>query len=75
MRYHFHIIDGVNLNDYRGTVLSNETQARVHADEMMAYVAKAKRIDKHQKFIKVTNEDGAEVFRVSVPFESSLARP
>ena len=70
MRYHFHIIDGVNLNDYRGTVLASETQARVHADEMMAYVAKAKRIDKHPKFIKVTNEDGAEVFRVPVPFES-----
>jgi hypothetical protein len=69
MRYHFHIIDGVNLHDYHGTVLANETQARVHADEMMAYVAKTKRIDKKPKFIKVTNDDGGEVFRVPVPFE------
>jgi hypothetical protein len=69
MRYHFHIIDGINLSDYRGTVLANETQARVHADEMMAYVAKAKRIDKQPKFIKVTDENGGEVFRVPVPFE------
>ena len=27
MRYHFHVIDGVNLNDYRGTVLACLTSA------------------------------------------------
>jgi len=69
MRYHFHIIDGVNLRDYRGILLADETQAREHAHEMLAYVAKAKRLDKQPKFIEVTDEDGAEVFRVSVPYE------
>jgi hypothetical protein len=71
MRYHFHIIDGVDLRDYRGTLLANETQARAHADEMLTYVAKAKRLDRQPKFIKVTNEEGAEVFRVSVPYEKA----
>jgi hypothetical protein len=71
MRYHFHIIDGINLLDYRGTLLADEGQARVYADEMMAYVARAKRTEKHKKFIKVTNDSGAEVFRVAVPFEKA----
>lgn len=67
MRYHFHIIDGINLHDYRGTILADESQARVYADEMMAHVARAKRNERHQKFIKVTDADGAEVFRIPVP--------
>jgi hypothetical protein len=70
MRYHFHIIDGINLHDYRGTVLADESQARVFANEMMTYVARAKRTEKH-KFIKVTNDSGAEVFRVTVPFKKA----
>jgi len=71
MRYHFHIVDGINLHDYRGTVLSDESQARVYANEMMTYVARAKRTEKHKKFIKVTNDSGAEVFRVAVPLEKA----
>jgi hypothetical protein len=71
MRYHFHIIDGINLHDYRGTILANESQARVYADEMMTYVARAKRTEKHKKFIKVTNDSGTEIFRVAVPIEKA----
>ena len=40
----------------------------MYANEMMPYVARAKRTEKY-KFIKVTNDSGAEVFRVAVPFK------
>ncbi len=60
-----------NLHDYRGTLLADETQARAHANEMLTSVARAKRLDTQPKFIKVTDEDGGEVFRVSVPFENA----
>jgi hypothetical protein len=69
MRFHFHIVDGINLEDYQGTVLADESQARVFANEMLAYVARAKRTEKNQKFIRVTDDSGAEVFRLAVPVE------
>jgi hypothetical protein len=69
MRYHFHVIDGINLHDYRGTILADESQARTYANEMMAYVSRARRNEKHKKFIKVTDDGGAEIFRVAVPLE------
>ena len=69
MRYHFHVIDGINLHDYRGTILADESQARAYANEMLAYVARARRDEKHTKFIKVTDDGGAEIFRVAVPLE------
>ena len=71
MRFHFHIVDGINLHDYRGTVLADESEARVYADEMLTYVARAKRTEKNQKFIKVTDGSGVEVFRVAVPVEQA----
>ena len=37
----------------------------------MTYVARAKRTKKHKKIIKVTNDSGAEVFRVVVSLEKA----
>jgi hypothetical protein len=74
MRYHFHIIDGFNLRDYRSSVLADESQARVYTNEMMTYVARAKRTEKN-KFIKVTNDSSAELFRVAVPIKKVSSQP
>jgi len=71
MRYHFHVIDGIDICDYRGTILANESQARIYADGMLAHLARAKRAETNQKFIKVTGDDGAELFRVAVPLKNA----
>ena len=71
MRYHFHVIDGIDLCDYQGTILASEAEARIYADKMIIYLARAKRAEKNQKFVKVTDDDGAELFRVAVPLKKS----
>ena len=68
MRYHFNVIDGIDVCDYLGTMLANESEARMYADIMKAHLARAKRAEKHQKVIRVTDGKGAELFRVAVPF-------
>lgn len=73
MRYHFHIVDGIDLCDYRGTILADEYEARIYAKQMMAFVARAKRTEKNRKFIMVTDNDGAEIFRLAVPVQDNGA--
>lgn len=73
MRYHFHVIDGIDICDYRGTILADEYEARIYAKQMMAVVARASRTEKNQKFIQVTDNDGAEVFRLAVPMKDGGA--
>jgi hypothetical protein len=76
MRYHFNIIDGINLRDYNGTILADEAEARLYAGQMLTYLARAKRAEKIQKYIEVTDDSGAEVFRLAVPSKKTArARP
>jgi uncharacterized protein YegJ (DUF2314 family) len=73
MRYHFHVIDGIDICDYRGTILADEYEARIYAKQMMAVVARASRTETNQKFIQVTDNDGAEIFRLAVPVKDAGA--
>jgi hypothetical protein len=63
-RYHFHIIDGVDLRDYRGTELSDEDEARRYAEDMAQTVARWPS-DKSRR-IKVTDDTGREVLALPV---------
>jgi hypothetical protein len=71
MRYHFNIVDGIDVPDYNGTILANEAQARLYAAQMLIYLKRGKRTEKIQKYIEVTDDRGVEVFRLAVPFKKA----
>jgi len=71
MRYYFNIVDGINLRDNHGTILANDAEARLYAGQMLIYLKRAKRDEKIQKYIEVTDASGEEVFRLAVPFEKA----
>ncbi len=64
-RYHFHILQGVDLRDYRGTELSDDNEARRYAEEMAGTLAR--RPGDENRRIKVTDETGREVLALPVP--------
>lgn len=63
-RYHFHIIDGVNLRDYRGTELRDEAAARTWAEDMAKTIVRSSHNDK--RHIEVTGDAGREVLALPV---------
>jgi len=64
-RYHFHVLDGVDLRDYHGTELSDEEEARRYAEDMARMLAR--RPGDENRRIKVTDETGREVLALPVP--------
>lgn len=60
-RYHFHIVDGVEVFDPRGALLPSDDAARKHAENLASNI-----VDRRTKAIRVTNDEGAVLFRVPV---------
>ena len=50
-RYHFHIVDGVEVFDSLGTTLPSDEAARVHAEKMASPSTRPR-----AKAIRVTND-------------------
>ena len=65
-RFHFHILDGVNLFDSAGLELADEKAALKHAEQIASDLSKSKTMDRDQKVIRITNEDGREISRLPV---------
>ena len=65
-RYHFHIVDGVEVFDSLRQVLPNNEAARTRAVELATNLEKAKLADLNTKAIRVTNDKGAVLFRVPI---------
>lgn len=65
-RYHFHIVDGVEVFDSLGATLPTDEAARVHA-EKLADRSVYPRLEKlRAKAVRVTSETGAVLFRVPI---------
>lgn len=65
-RYHFHIVDGVEVFDSLTTVLPDNEAARLRAVELATNLGKAHLADLTTRAIRVTNDEGAVLFRVPV---------
>lgn len=65
-RYHFHIVDGVEVFDSLATVLPDNEAARTRALELATNLGKAHLADLTVRVIRVTNDEGAVLFRVPI---------
>jgi len=65
-RYHFHIVDGVEVFDSLESVLADNEAARSRAVELASNLGKANLADLTTKAIRVTNDEGAVLFRVPI---------
>ena len=63
-RYHFHVVDGVEVFDSLGAVLPDDEAARGRAIELAKSFARL--ADTATKAIRVTNDEGAILFRVPI---------
>ena len=60
-RYHFHIVDGVEVYDSLGATFPTDEAARIHAEELATLSEKLR-----AKAIRVTSETGAGLIRVPI---------
>ena len=65
-RYHFHIVDGVEVFDSVRQVLPDNEAARTRAVELATNLGKAHLVDLTTKAFRVTNDKGAVLFRVPI---------
>jgi hypothetical protein len=67
-RYHFHVVEGLEIFDSQGAVLPDTDAARRRAIELATNLGKAKLANEPGKAatIRVTNETGAVLFRVPI---------
>lgn len=65
-RYHFRIVDGVEVSDSLGAVLPDNETARTRAVELASNLGKAHLADLTIKAVQVTNDKGAVLFRVPI---------
>ena len=65
-RYHFHIVDGVEVFDSLRQVLPDNEAARTRAVELATNLEKAKLADLNTKAVRVTDDEGAVLFRVPI---------
>lgn len=65
-RYHFHIVNGLEIFDSLGAVLADDEAARTRAVELATNIGKTQLANSPIKSIRVTNELGAVLFRVPV---------
>ena len=65
-RYHFHVVDGVEVFDSLTTVLPNNEAARLRAVELATNLGKAHLADLTIRVVRVTNDEGAVLFRVPI---------
>ena len=64
-RYHFHLVNGVEVFDSLGVMLGSDAAARIHAESLAADFAGPKTYLKITG-IRVTNELGLFLFRLQV---------
>ena len=65
-RYHFHVVDGVEVFDSLKSVLPDNKAARACVIELATNLGKANLADLTIKTIQVTNDEGAVLFRVPI---------
>ena len=65
-RYHFHIVDDVEVFDSLRQLLPDDEAARTRAVELATNLGKANLTDLTTKAIRVTNDQGAVLFRVPI---------
>jgi hypothetical protein len=65
-KYHFHIVDSVEVFDSLRQVLPDNEAARTRAVELATNLEKAKLADLNTKTIRVTDDDGEVLFRVPI---------
>jgi hypothetical protein len=66
-RYHFHVVDGVEVFDSLGAVLPNDAAAQRRAVELATDLANK------AKAVRVTNGDGDILFRVPIRRSTSAS--
>jgi Domain of unknown function (DUF6894) len=65
-RYHFQVVDGVEVFDSMGLMLPNDEAARRRALEMATNLEKTRFPHAPFKAIRVTNNEGTILFRVPI---------
>jgi hypothetical protein len=65
-RYHFNVVDGVEVFDSLTTVLPDNEAAQMRALELATNLGKAHLADLTTRVIRVTNDEGAVLFRVPI---------
>jgi Domain of unknown function (DUF6894) len=65
-RYHFHIVDGVEVFDSAGVTLPDNEAARRRALELATNIGKTRWPHRPPKAVRVTNNEGAILFRVPI---------
>ena len=67
-RYHFHIVDGRELSDPKGTELANDAAAEAHALELASFFSRLEeQTGERYEQVKVVSDSGDELFRLNVP--------
>lgn len=65
LRYHFHLIDGVDIFDSIGSMFANDETARVHAKKLASDYSGSKIMDAKAN-ISVMNDSGKLLFRIPI---------
>ena len=65
-RYHFHIVDGVQVFDSLGATFPNDEAARIHAQQMAGRYTRMELHRLRANAIRVTSETGAVLFRIPI---------
>jgi hypothetical protein len=70
-RYHFHVVDGVEVFDSLGAALPNDAAAQRRAVELATDLAN--KANAGTKAVRVTNGDGDILFRVPIRRSTSAS--
>jgi len=70
-RYHFHVVDGVEVFDSLGAVLPNDAAAQRRAVELATDLAKIASVQ--VKAVRVTSSEGDILFRVPIRRSASAS--
>ena len=65
-RYHFHIVDGVEVFDSIGATFQSDELARVHAEKLAGRFTRIEVYRLHANAIRVISETGAVLFRIPI---------
>jgi hypothetical protein len=65
-RYHFHIVDGLEVFDSIGATLPSDEAAHIHAEKVAKGFTRPQLERLRAKAIRVTSETGATLFLVPV---------
>jgi hypothetical protein len=65
-RYHFHLVDGVEVFDSLGATFPSDEAARVHAEQMAGRFTRTEVYGLRANAIRVTSEAGAVLFRIPI---------